>query len=84
MDHTLELTQQRREKLARSIFDGIAIVLSSPAISHPAEKYRYNPNLYYLTGTTEPDCAFVLIAKKGRISEEILYCRPRDAVYERC
>ncbi len=83
MDHTLELTQQRREKLARSIFDGIAIVLSSPAISHPAEKYRYNPNLYYLTGTTEPDCAFVLIAKKGRISEEILYCRPRDAVYER-
>ena len=83
MDYLPQLAQVRRQRLARLMQDGVAVIFSSPTTNHPADQYRYNPNLYYLAGITEKDCALVFVAKHGRLIEEIVYCRLRDAVYER-
>jgi Xaa-Pro aminopeptidase len=69
----------RRERLARAMGAGVAIVPTAPErirnrdASYP---YRFDSYFYYLTGFTEPESVLVVIG--GEAPRSILFCRPRN------
>ena len=84
MDATLADTlKKRRARLAAKIVDGLAYVFNPPPEKDSSRRFKPDPDMFYLTGMTEPDCALVLKADSGKLSEEIVYCRDRDPEHER-
>lgn len=75
--------RKRRERLARKVGDGLAYVFNRPAERGHHQRYRPEPDMFYLTGLTEPDCALVIKAQSGSIEQETIYCRNRDIGLER-
>lgn len=84
--HDLELYARRRARVQRLLGENSILVLpAAPEIVVGRDldmRYRPDPDLYYLTGYTEPGAVLVL----GPASEEeafTLFVRPRDPEQER-
>ena len=78
-----ETHRRRRERLARKLGDGTALVCAKPAPGDHAEIYRPDPDLLYLTGMAEPHSALSITVRDGKIEEETIFCRERDVDRER-
>jgi Xaa-Pro aminopeptidase len=69
----------RRERLARAMGAGVAIVPTAPErirnrdASYP---YRFDSYFYYLTGFTEPESVLLVIG--GEAPRSILFCRSKN------
>jgi Xaa-Pro aminopeptidase len=69
----------RRERLARAMGKGVAIVPTAPERVRNRDAtfpYRFDSYFYYLTGFTEPEALLVLVG--GDEPRSILFCRPRN------
>ncbi|KAA0252786.1 M24 family metallopeptidase [Acidobacteria bacterium ACD] len=69
---------RRRARFFERIGDGVAVLFSVPeaAFGHDIHyRYRPDPDLYYLTGFAEPECAAVL---DGRRRKWTLFVRRRN------
>ncbi|MPZ44894.1 MAG: M24 family metallopeptidase [Betaproteobacteria bacterium] len=69
----------RRERLARAMGEGVAIVPTAPERVRNRDAsfpYRFDSYFYYLTGFTEPDAVLVVIG--GAAPRSILFCRPKN------
>lgn len=73
----------RRERLAALVRDGTAFAANPPLPADHAASHRPDPDMFYLTGMTEPDCSLSLAVEGGRIAGETVHCRARDPEYER-
>lgn len=79
----MRLFQERRQKVAEKLGDGILVVASMPEakrngnVEHP---FRQDSNLYYLTGFEEPQSIFVF--RPGRKPETVLFLREKDVERE--
>lgn len=79
----MRLFQERRQKVAEKLKDGVLVVASMPEakrngnVEHP---YRQDSNLYYLTGFEEPQSIFVF--RPGRTPETVLFLREKDVERE--
>lgn len=68
----------RRERLIRSLGDGIAILPTAPEQHRNGDAhypYRFDSSFYYLTGFAEPEAVLVLDASNGR---SVLFCREKN------
>ncbi|WP_333843855.1 aminopeptidase P N-terminal domain-containing protein [Pelomicrobium sp.] len=75
----ISLYRERRERLARRLGRGVAVVPTAPERLRnrdTAYPYRYDSYFYYLTGFTEPEAVLVLVA--GDAPRSILFCREKD------
>jgi Xaa-Pro aminopeptidase len=75
----ISLYRERRERLARHLGRGVAVVPTAPERLRnrdTAYPYRYDSYFYYLTGFTEPEAVLVLVA--GEAPRSILFCREKD------
>lgn len=79
----LAIFAKRRQKLARKMGTGVAIVFAAQQPTHHTDAYHPNQNLVYLTGCPEPSCALVLVASKAKVTQEIFYCQKRNPNSER-
>ena len=76
--------QRRRERLAKEMQDGVAILPSAPVahrngdVSH---EYRQNSDFYYMTGFEEPE-SLALIIKQGSDLKFVLFVPKRDKEME--
>jgi len=71
--------RSRREKLARAMRSGIAVVPTAPERLRNRDShypYRFDSHFYYLSGFAEPESVLVLIA--GDAPRSLLFCRERD------
>lgn len=75
--------RKRRERLAALVGDGTAFAANPPLPADHAASHRPDPDMFYLTGMTEPDCSLALAVEGGRIAGETVHCRARDPEYER-
>jgi Xaa-Pro aminopeptidase len=69
----------RRERLARAMGAGVAIVPTAPERVRNRDAsfpYRFDSYFYYLTGFTEPDAVLVVIG--GTAPRSILFCRAKN------
>jgi Xaa-Pro aminopeptidase len=76
---TASLYRARRERLARSIGDGVAIVPTAPERVRNRDThypYRFDSHFYYLSGFAEPEAALVIVG--GASPRSLLFCRPRN------
>ncbi len=77
--------QERRNRLMQIIGeDSIALVPAAPEMPYSpdiAYPYRQNPNLYYLTGYTEPEAIAVFVPGRAE-GEYILFNQAHDEVAE--
>ena len=77
---SLTLHAERRERLAASIGDGIALLpagaetLRNNDVEHP---FRQDSAFHYLTGFDEPD-AIMLLDPQAADEQYVLFVRPRD------
>ncbi len=84
-DGYIAAARGRRRRFARRIGDGAAVFAAAPekeksrGVFYP---YRFDGYLYYLSAFAEPESALVLVAEKGKLRREILFCRGRDASRE--
>ena len=72
----ISIYRQRRERLARALQAGVAVVATAPERLRNRDShypYRFDSHFYYLTGFTEPDAVLVVLSDKS-----ILFCRERD------
>jgi Xaa-Pro aminopeptidase len=72
----ISIYRQRRERLARALGGGVAVVATAPERVRNRDShypYRFDSHFYYLTGFTEPEAVLVLLSEKS-----ILFCRQRD------
>ncbi|HSB63596.1 MAG TPA: aminopeptidase P N-terminal domain-containing protein [Thermoanaerobaculia bacterium] len=72
----------RRTRFFDSMREGVAVLFATPeaAYGHDVHyRYRPDPDLYYLTGFTEPEAAAVLDADRRTFT---LFVRPRDRAKE--
>ncbi|GIX29444.1 MAG: Xaa-Pro aminopeptidase [Burkholderiales bacterium] len=75
----ISLYRERRERLARHLGRGVAVVPTAPERLRNRDTqypYRYDSYFYYLTGFTEPEAVLVLVA--GDAPRSILFCREKD------
>ena len=75
----MEAFRSRRERLAHSMGNGIAIVPTAPEQVRNRDAtfpYRFDSYFYYLTGFTEPGAVLVVVA--GVEARSILFCRPKN------
>ena len=73
----------RRERLAASLGDGIAIVATAPEVPRNRDThypYRHDSYFYWLTGFAEPEAVVVVIG--GERPEALLFCRDKDETRE--
>ncbi|HET9404385.1 MAG TPA: aminopeptidase P N-terminal domain-containing protein, partial [Burkholderiales bacterium] len=71
--------RRRRERLARSMGAGVAIVPTAPERNRNRDShypYRFDSYFYYLTGFREPEAVLVVVA--GAQPRHILFCRDKD------
>ncbi|MGE5639059.1 MAG: aminopeptidase P N-terminal domain-containing protein [Clostridia bacterium] len=76
---TVSIHRARRERLARAIGEGVAIVPTAPERVRNRDThypYRYDSHFYYLTGFAEPEAALVVVG--GASPRSILFCRQRN------
>ncbi len=71
----------RREALARSVGDGITLVLGAPEMVPDYKLWTQSPHFYYLTGFREPSTALVLIRTSGN-TRGLLFVQPRNPARE--
>src|SRR5512141_3145073 len=72
----------RRTRFFDSMHEGVAVLFATPeaAYGHDVHyRYRPDPDLYYLTGFTEPEAAAVLDADRRTFT---LFVRPKDRAKE--
>src|SRR5262245_35395560 len=75
--------RQRREHLASSMRNGVAIVPTAPERTRNRDAhypYRFDSYFYYLTGFREPEAVAVIVA--GDAPKSILFCRDKDVERE--
>ena len=80
---SVETCRRRREAVLSQLGSAVMMMPSAPRGYRSRDtEYRYRPDseLYYLTGTTEPDTLLVLVG--GHDPRFILFVRPRDAKEE--
>ena len=69
----------RRERLARAIGEGIALIPTAPERTRNRDShypYRFDSYFYYLTGFTEPEAVLVIVG--GEAPRALLFCRSRN------
>jgi len=73
------LYRKRRERLARAMQAGIAVIPTAPERVRNRDShypYRFDSHFYYLTGFAEPGAALVIVA--GEAPKSLLFCRTRS------
>ncbi|MGQ0544723.1 MAG: aminopeptidase P N-terminal domain-containing protein [Betaproteobacteria bacterium] len=79
----ISVYRARRERLARAIGEGVALVPTAPERARNRDShypYRFDSYFYYLTGFTEPEAALVVVG--GAAPKTLLFCRERSAERE--
>jgi Xaa-Pro aminopeptidase len=71
----------RRAALARSMEDGILLILGAPQPAADYLPFQQRANFRYLTGITEPDAALIIDKRGGQV-EEMVFVLPRDPARE--
>ncbi|HQT81138.1 MAG: Xaa-Pro aminopeptidase [Ferrovum sp. 37-45-19] len=72
--------KQRRQRLARTLKEGVFILCTAPQVIRNADthfNYRWDSNFHYLTGFKEPNAVLLMIIHDG-LSQDILFCQPKD------
>jgi Xaa-Pro aminopeptidase len=75
-----EVHRERRERLARSMARGVAVVSTSPERLRNRDAhypFRFDSYFHYLTGFPEPEAVVVVIADAGG-TRHLLFCRDKD------
>ena len=73
------LYRGRRDRLARAMQSGIAVVPTAPERPRSRDShypYRFDSHFYYLSGFAEPESVLVIVA--GEAPRTLLFCRERD------
>ncbi len=70
---------ERRRHVAAALEDGLLVIESG---KEPDGRFHVHDDFYWLTGLSVPDSAIVLRAKKGKLTEEILFLPAEDTGYE--
>jgi Xaa-Pro aminopeptidase len=76
----LQEYRSRREKLARSVENGIVVLYAAP--EDDLVEYRQENNFYYLTGFDEPDAILLMDVASGSM-DEYLFLPAREPSQER-
>jgi len=74
----------RRTKLLRRIKGEAALIVSSPETTSSRDQsydYRYDSDLFYLTGFAEPECALLLLGT-SQGPRSVLFLREREPLQE--
>ena len=75
----VSIYRKRRERLARAIGEGVAVVPTAPEKPRNRDShfpYRFDSYFYYLTGFTEPEAVLVVVG--GETPRTLLFCRSRS------
>jgi Xaa-Pro aminopeptidase len=75
----ISIYRSRRERLARAIGEGVALVPTAPERPRNRDShypYRFDSYFYYLTGFTEPEATLVVVG--GKSPRTLLFCRERN------
>jgi Xaa-Pro aminopeptidase len=75
----ISIYRSRRERLARAIGEGVALVPTAPERARNRDShypYRFDSYFYYLTGFTEPEAVLVVVG--GESPRTLLFCRERS------
>jgi Xaa-Pro aminopeptidase len=75
----VSIYRSRRERLARAVGEGVAIVPTAPERPRNRDShypYRFDSYFYYLTGFTEPEATLVVVG--GQAPRTLLFCRERN------
>jgi Xaa-Pro aminopeptidase len=75
----VSIYRKRRERLARAIGEGVALVPTAPERARNRDShypYRFDSYFYYLTGFTEPEATLVVVG--GQSPRTLLFCRERN------
>jgi Xaa-Pro aminopeptidase len=75
----VSIYRSRRERLARAIGEGVALVPTAPERPRNRDShypYRFDSYFYYLTGFTEPEATLVVVG--GQAPRTLLFCRERN------
>jgi Xaa-Pro aminopeptidase len=75
----VSLYRGRRERLARAIGEGVALVPTAPERTRNRDShypYRFDSYFYYLTGFSEPESVLVVVG--GDAPRTLLFCRERN------
>jgi Xaa-Pro aminopeptidase len=75
----VSIYRKRRERLARAIGEGVALVPTAPERPRNRDShypYRFDSYFYYLTGFTEPEATLVVVG--GQSPRTLLFCRERN------
>ena len=75
----ISIYRLRREKLARAIGAGVAVIPTAPERVRNRDThfpYRFDSHFYYLTGFAEPEAVLVIVA--GAAPKTILFCREKN------
>jgi Xaa-Pro aminopeptidase len=75
----ISVYRMRREKLARALGAGVAVIPTAPERIRNRDThfpYRFDSHFYYLTGFAEPEAALVIVA--GPSPKTILFCRGKN------
>jgi Xaa-Pro aminopeptidase len=75
----VSIYRKRRERLARAIGEGVALVPTAPERPRNRDShypYRFDSYFYYLTGFTEPEATLVVVG--GQAPRTLLFCRERN------
>ena len=78
-----KLLEKRRRKLAKLMGSGVAYLTNPPPERDHSRKNKPDPDMFYLTGLTEPDCAYAMKVESGKIKHEAVYCRERNPTHEK-
>ena len=73
------LYRGRRDRLARAMQSGIAVVPTAPERLRSRDShypYRFDSHFYYLSGFAEPESVLVIVA--GEAPRTLLFCRERN------
>ena len=68
----------RRDSVAARIGDGLVLAFGAREPVDDMALYRQLPSFHYLTGFHEPDAAFVMVARNGRVQHATVFLPPRD------
>ena len=75
----ISIYRSRRERLARAVGEGVALVPTAPERTRNRDShypYRFDSYFYYLTGFTEPEAVLVVVG--GASPRTLLFCRERS------
>ena len=75
----ISIYRQRRERLARAIGAGVAVIPTAPERTRNRDShypYRFDSYFYYLTGFAEPEAVLVVVG--GDAPRTLLFCRSRN------